>query len=614
MKPGWEPGKYSFAIMLSSSCSGRVVFPALCGFALSCGSLSVAQQGGMAGMNTPEMHTIPAPDQLPVPKRMSGIGNSHIKITATPEAQAWFDQGLTLEHDFWDYEAAKAFEQGVRVDPNCAMCYWGLFQIEGFRDRMPTHNYGMAALKQASRLKAQVSPAEQIYIEAAEAESTAKDGQHPEVPTLRKLLAVDLHDVEARIFLAGALMDGFNDKNEPKAGTREGISILEGVLRDAPNDSAANHYWIHAMEPGNYPERAIESAARLASLAPNSGHMVHMPGHIYYRVGDYAKAEHWFTASMEVDERYMREQHVSVDDDWNYVHNMMYAIANLMEQGKLAQANALSDRLGKARGQLSTTLYIWSSRDDMARISNRLPVALRMGDWQGVVKLLDAEKTSEQERSKNLRALDAALHSYAAGMAALDRNALAEAKTASDAMDAGLWRAESTQGEKKPDDSAKHDDVSKPATMPVMPDADAEPMLKAMRIASLELRAAILIKDKHLSEGKSLFAEAGRQEKALGYHEPPGYVRPVAETEGDALMNAGDYPGAQAAFHAALVERPNSGFGLYGLARAEDLGGDKAAAKRDYVAFLKAWRAADPALPQLAAARKALNVQVASER
>ena len=91
------------------------------------------------------------------------------------------------------------------------------------------------------------------------------------------------------------------------------------------------------MEPGNHPEQAIKSAALLASLAPTSGHMVHMPGHIYYRVGNYAEAEHWFAASMRRTRRYMREQHVSADDDWNYVHNMMYAIANLMEQGKLSR-------------------------------------------------------------------------------------------------------------------------------------------------------------------------------------------------------------------------------------------------------------------------------------
>jgi len=270
--------------------------------------------------------------------------------------------------------------------------------------------------------------------------------------------------------------------------------------------------------------------------------------------------------------------------------------------------------LGNARGELSTTLYIWSSRDDMARISNRLPVALRMGDWNGVVTLLAAQRIPEKDSSKNLRALAAALHSYAAGMAALDRKDIAAAKAASDAMDAGLWRAESVADDNvKPDGAAsKQSDTAKPAAMPVMPDAVSEPMLKAMRIASLELRGAVQIEEKDLAGGKRLFAEAARQEKALGYHEPPGYVRPVTETEGDALLKAGDFAGAQKAFRAALEDRPNSGFGLYGLARAEDLGGDKAAAKRDYESFLKAWKAADPTLPQLSDARKAVGVQVAS--
>ena len=84
----------------------------------------------------------------------------------------------------------------------------------------------------------------------------------------------------------------------------------------------------------------------------------------------------------------MREQHVGPDDDWNYAHNMMYAIANLMEQGRLNDANALSDHLAGARGKLSNSLYIWSARDQMARVSLRLPVALRLGDWDAVLTCL----------------------------------------------------------------------------------------------------------------------------------------------------------------------------------------------------------------------------------
>lgn len=606
---------YSAIIMRLQLTARFVLFPALLAAFAGGGCVAAFAQQGMAGMNMPEMKAMPSPEQLPAPRKMTGIGNSHIKITATPEAQAWFDQGLSLEHDFWDYEAAKAFEQGVRVDPNCAMCYWGLFQVEGFRgDYSATAVYGLAALKQASRLKDRVSPAEQLYIEAAEAEVAAKsDDDHAAVPALRKLVALDPKDLQARIFLADALKDGYEDNGEPKAGKRESIRILEGVLRDAPNDSAANHYWIHAMEPGNHPERAIQSAALLASLAPNSGHMVHMPGHIYYRVGDYADAQRWFAASTKVDERYLREWHETPDDDWNYVHNMMYAIANLMEQGKLAEANALSDRLGDARGELSATLYIWSSRDDMTRINDRLPVALRTGDWAGVMKLLDAQRIAEKDNSANLRALAAALHAYATGMAALQRDDVSAAQAASETMDAGLWRTETMQVQST-SSAAKPGDASKTAMAPMMPDAVAEPMLKTLRIASLELRGAILIQQKRLAEGKALFAEAVRQEKALGYREPPGYVRPVGETEGDALLRAGDYAGAQAAYEEALDERPKSGFGLFGLARAEEMAGDRSAADRDYAAFLQAWSAADPTLPQLAEARKALKMETTASR
>ena len=106
-----------------------------------------------------------------------------------------------------------------------------------------------------------------------------------------------------------------------------------------------------------------------------------MPGHIFYRVGDYAHAETWFAQSTAVDEAYMHSQHISVDDDWNYVHNLMYGIANLMEEGKLQQATTLSAKLTNARGDSPATLYAFSPRDQMSRISPLLPVALRTADW-----------------------------------------------------------------------------------------------------------------------------------------------------------------------------------------------------------------------------------------
>jgi tetratricopeptide (TPR) repeat protein len=576
---------------------------------------SSTRSQSMPAMNMADTQPIPPPDQLPAPIKMTGIGNSHIPIKATPDAQAWFDQGLSLYHDFWDYESARAFEQAIRVDPNCAMCYWGLAKALEFRGN-DTPAYVDHALAEAQRLRSHASSTDKLYIDAAQAEHNAKNGdKSAHIAILRKLVKKAPHDIEARIFLAGAVGDGFDENGEPKAGQKERISILEEVLREAPNDSAANHYWIHAMEPSSHPERAIPSSALLASLAPTSGHMVHMPGHIYFRVGDYVQAEHWFAASMTADETYMSSQHVSVDDDWNYVHNMMYAIANLMEQGKLAQANTLSDHLAGARGQLSATLYIWSARDQMARLSRRLPVALRTADWDTVLALVAQANLPDSDKTANLRFLAQELTNFAAGMKALESNDVAAAQTASDRMDAGLWRAQ--RDNNNPDEMKKKMDemmkkattVSKdhPPTQPIMPDALAGPLLSALSVASIELHADILVAQGKLEAGKKQFAAAIAEEKKLGYHEPPLYIRPVGENEAVALIRAKDYAGAKAAYEDALKERPNSGFPLYGLARVRELSGDAGGARLSYEAFLKAWPAADPALPEVVHAREIVS-------
>src|ERR1700676_618045 len=107
---------------------GRIVFLLVVVVLVAAGSPRgiYAQSAPMSGHDMSDMQPVPPPEQLPVPVRMTGIGNSHITIKATPEAQAWFDQGLNLMHDFWEYESAKAFEQGIRVDPKCAMCWGGL--------------------------------------------------------------------------------------------------------------------------------------------------------------------------------------------------------------------------------------------------------------------------------------------------------------------------------------------------------------------------------------------------------------------------------------------------------------------------------------------------------
>ena len=553
-----------------------------------------AHAQGMAGHDMGQMKEIPPPEKLPPPLKMTGIGNSHLTIKATPEAQMWFDQGLTLLHDFWDYESIRAFQQSIRVDPDCAMCYWGLYQALMFRSSQRTA-YSEQALAGAVRLKDHGRKNERLYIEAAIASNEALKASpddpdnEKEVAIWRQLVKENPKDIQAKIFLSGSVHDGYEEDGQPKKGTKESIAILEEILQTAPNDSAANHYWIHAMEPSAHPEKALTSAALLASLAPASGHMVHMPGHIYYRVGNYAQAEQWFAQSTAVDEKYMRDQHVDVDDDWNYVHNLMYGIANLMEEGKLQEAATLSAKLPGARGQLTQTLYIRVPRDGYTRLDPNLPVALRTADWPAVLKMLEGAKPDS--RLENLTFLAGQLRQFATGMLALQNGKIADAQIASNSLDAELWHmSQKVKDEPKP----RKESATAPVLVPVMPDAKAAPLLASLSIMSLELRASILAEQKKLSEAKALFAQAAREEKALGYREPPIYIRPVGETEGYALLRADDFAGAHKAYAAALIERPNSGFALYGMARSSEGAGDSASAKAEYAKFLEAWKNGDP--------------------
>jgi tetratricopeptide (TPR) repeat protein len=586
------------------------------GMVMAAGSGGAVAQMSMAGHDMGAMKEIPPPEMLPVPLKMTGIGNSHLAITATPEAQMWFDQGLNLLHDFWDYESERAFEQGIRVDPNCAMCYWGLYRALMFRHSVAT-GYSDQALASAVKLKDKASKQEQGYIEAAVAandaakavEPGAKTDNEKEIAIWRRMVKEYPADLQAKIFLSGSVRDGYDEAGEPKKGMTESIAILQEVLKTAPNDSAANHYWIHAVEMSSHPEQAVGSATVLASLAPASGHMVHMPGHIFYRVGDYAQAERWFAESTAVDERYMREQKVDVDDDWNYIHNLMYGVANLMEEGKLQEATALSGKLSGGRGQLTETLYLGSPRDGISRLDPQLPVALRTGDWVAVEKMVEGAKSTD--KLENLKFLVGQLKEFATGMQAVQMGDLAAAQAASMKLDAELWHMSQKV---KDAPKKKKEEPTTPLKVAVMPDAQAGPLLSSLSIMSLELRGTILAAQKKLTEAKALFEQAAQEEKGLGYHEPPNYIRPVGETEGAALMRAGDYAGAHKAYAAALVERPKSGFPLNGMARSSEAAGDAVKADAEYAEFAEAWKSADPSLPETVHARAYITVRNGGEK
>jgi tetratricopeptide (TPR) repeat protein len=563
-----------------------------------------AEQGPMCHGGETAME-IKSPEDLPVPVKMVGIGNSSMKITAAnDEAKAWFTQGLNLLHDFWDYEAARAFEQAVRSDPKCAMCYWGLYRAAVFRSQ--GSQWGQVALDRAVTLKGHASKAERLYIEAAELEhkhaledvhskpdekkkekKKNKDTPHvdsKETKLYRKLVKLEPEDVQARIFLAQSLGDKYEENGE-------GRRLLAEVLKEHPDDTAANHYWIHAVEPGNHPELALESAKKLGSLTPASGHMVHMPGHIFYRTGDYESARDSFLASMHVDEAYMKAQQVSVANDWNYVHNLMYLIADLMEAGRVGEAMKISEKLTKARGEVGPTLYRQTPRDGLSRLDVGLPVYLRAGAWESATRAL--EKSSPDQSLKNMVELRDAMLEYTRGMSALDGGDIKAAAAASDALD----------GRVKTKPVVPPDDMPGMAAMSMSKDAMAMPVYSYLDVAAMELRASVLLAEGRGVESDAMFKKAADAEKELGYREPPFYIRPVEESRGDALLRAKRYDEAKQAYDAALKQRPDSGFALYGVAQADAAANRRSEATRDYARLLQAWSKADADLPQMKAAR-----------
>jgi tetratricopeptide (TPR) repeat protein len=540
------------------------------------------------------------PEKLPAPQHIEGVGNVRFPITANAQAQRWFEQGYNLLYDFWDYEADRAFEESIRADANCAMCYWGLYQSEKFNHSL-TKTYAQASLAKAVALEGHATPREKLYIQASEAHETAireagtgEPKFDHEIEILRTLVKENPSDTNARIALSEAVNDGFDDAGEPRKGKKEELDLLQGVLKEEPQNSAANHLWIHAVEAGPHPEQALHSAEILGSLAPASGHMVHMPGHIFYRTGDYAHAQTSFDASALTDEGYMRAQHIAPDNDWNYVHNLMYSIANLLEAGQMQEAAQVSAKLGKARGHLEDTLYPWSPRDSIARLTPELPAALRTADWPRVVQLVNAANLSQN--MPHMEFLAGGLSQFALGMQSVEAHEPDAAEQHSVLLDSTLWR----MSQQIKDQEAKDKKAAPPAgNQSMSPDPLPKPLLQMLSIMSLELRGSMLATQDNVPEAEKLFAAARREEKELGYHEPPFYIRPVAESEAAAMMTAGKWADAEAAFQKALVDRPNSGFALYGLAQVKEKKGDAGATTASYRQFLSAWKTADPGLPEM---------------
>jgi len=251
--------------------------------------LLFAQKNLAAGHCAPPPPEIKSTPALP-PLLMNGIGNSVLKITTTsPEAQAHFNQGLSLFHCFWWNEALASFRETARLDSACTMAHWGIYQTLAnpwyFNDGEIAKERA-AALQKAKALSGNASERERHYILAADRRESL--GGEAYIQEMEKLIIQYPDEVEAKLVLALFLFQdnfshGYDANGRPTPNRQKCQSLLRELLKTHPDHAAVHHYWIHAMEGSREPEAALESAKKVGILAPASGHIVHMAGHIYFK-------------------------------------------------------------------------------------------------------------------------------------------------------------------------------------------------------------------------------------------------------------------------------------------------------------------------------------------
>jgi tetratricopeptide (TPR) repeat protein len=527
---------------------------------------------------------------------MQGIGEASLKITtASPQAQAYFDQGLKLLHCFWDFEAYRAFKEAARLDPSAAMAYWGEFEALGFEGRSrPTKEDRKAALDKAKSLAGKASEHEQFYIRAAEHQDKGDDPKEQAAYQREMEALIERYpdDLDAQALLALGVMGGYETDGRPREGELYAQAILRNVLAAHPGNAAANHYWIHAVEDSSRPEAALPSADALGRLAPDSGHMVHMPGHIYWRVGDYERARQSFVEALRVDEAYMADQHVRPEEDWNYAHNLAYLIAACAEAGRYQEGLEWAQKL---RG-MPAPEWMTSARFVIWAGGSVVRLHIRFDDWQAV-KREDIEFGKDRASAgQAAKAYAEGVSFYAEGMTAVERADPAEASKQSEALDALLWRLSASKPKEKDKDKEKGNDQKSSQE-------DPSQVLDLLGIMSLDLRGNTKSVLGESEEALKLIQSDIEKEKDLGYSEPPQYYRPERESLGSAYLRMHQWEKAREAFTQALRQRPKSGYALYGIAQSYALAGDVPKAVHAYKDFLAEWQHADQDLSQVKQAK-----------
>lgn len=508
------------------------------------------------------------------PLLWDNLGNLHYPITtASPEAQQYFDQGLRLAYGFNHAEARRAFHYAQQLDPGCALCYWGEALVLG-----PNINAGMStdavapAIDAIAKAKAAASNAgtkEQALVAALatrysadpQADRPALDAAYAEA--MVAVAAAYPDDPDIAVLTAEALMDtqpwdywqvGANGAKEPKGRTNEIIAMLERVLKANPSHPGAIHYYIHMVEASDSPERAEPYADRLAALMPGAGHLVHMPSHIYYRIGRYLDSLKANEDAAVADEAFFAkvEDH-GIYRGGYYPHNVHFVLVSAQMAGDGKTAIEAANKLASIITDEAMNTIAWVQPIKAAPYFAHA----QYGAPDAVLALADPGDTYPYVKG---------MWHYARGVAAAAKGDITTAVAEAAAID-----AIATKGDLKflIDNYIPADQLLQIARHVVL-----------ARIAQHKGDEATAIEE---------FKQAVTLEDAMPYMEPPYWYYPVRQSLGAALLQAGRTDEAVAAFQASLKNAPNDGWAIFGLMEAQKKLGDEAGAEASKAALAKTW-------------------------
>lgn len=493
------------------------------------------------------------------------LGTLHHPISSkVADAQKYFDQGMRLAFAFNHGEAIRAFKEAQKLDPNCAICYWGEALALG-----PHVNAGMdsasgvqawAALQKARQLAPKASAKERAYIDALaaryvavpRAERAALDSAY--AVAMGKLAEKFPDDLDAQTLYAEARMDlrpwnYWQPDGRPYPGTDEIVRVLERVIARDANHPGACHYYIHAVEAVD-PAKALPCAERLAQLMPGAGHLVHMPAHIYIRVGRYNEAIESNVHAVHADETYIAaEGPTGVYPVGYYPHNYHFLAFAQMMAGRGADASATARTLvSKVPVEIARAVPLVA---DM--IAHEHIVLAKFGRWQDVLALPAPPPDVPTGYG---------LAQYARGVAYAATGRAAEANAA---------LAEVQKVAASATDQAK----------------------TILDIAAHALQGEIAARAGDLQGGITHLRAAQKIEDSMLYFEPPPWPLPIRPSLGVLLLKAGQAAEAEQAYREDLKRFPGNGWSLFGLATALRAQGKQGEAAQVDAEFQRAWSKAD---------------------